>query len=89
MIYNQPLPKIDKLQRLSKSVGPFPLTARHITLAARRFGYSPNTVTFLKLFPSDEFFESRADFVTRCSELELLIDQERKSEQETLRSPQE
>jgi hypothetical protein len=51
---------------------------------------SPQTVIdFLKSFPDDEHFTSRADFMLRAEELELLIEQERLSPAERLHNPQD
>jgi hypothetical protein len=44
---------------------------------------------FLDLFPADEVFESKVDFMTRCEELEMFINQEREMPKEVLRSPQD
>ena len=89
MIYAKPLPRIDNIVRLAKITGPYPVKARSLLETARLRDFHKSTLDFLRLFPSDEAFESRADFLTRCDELELMIREERKMPSEALRSPQD
>lgn len=89
MIYTKRLPRADSIARLAKVAGPFPTTAGRILRKARSFGFGKSTLDFLKQFPSDEIFESHADFLTRSEELTILFREERDMPQEALRSPQE
>lgn len=89
MVYSKPLPRIDNIMWLAKLASPFPATRRQIWLKAKAWNFSHSTLEFLELFPANERFESRADFLNRCYNLELLIRQVRASSPETLRSPQE
>jgi hypothetical protein len=65
------------------------MTAGTIILYARQLGINHNVVDFLHRFHTDEIFQSRADFITRCDELELLIREKRDMPHEILRSPQD
>lgn len=86
MSYTQQLPKISELRRLVKLVGTFPASAQQIVNVAEQSGCGQNTIDFLCDFHSDEIFESSLDFITRCEEMELLIEQKRQSPKEVLHS---
>ena len=87
-MYAYDLPDMDKITRLAKLVNPFPATARRIAKFAKHYGFSRDVLDFLHYFHPREKFESRADFVTRCDEMELFIREEREMPIELLRSPQ-
>ena len=82
------LPTTTQLIRLAKR-GRFPLRRRQLERVARRNGYTSGMIEFLRLFPGDEVFENRAEFLTRCEELELFMDEERDMPKEIARSPQD
>lgn len=88
-MYAKPFPTTKDLVWLSKLADEFPVTRRELVRVARDWGFSRRTLDFLRLFPENEVFESRADFVNRCEDLELLIKQEYEAPEEHLRSPQE
>lgn len=89
MTYTKPLPRIDNILWLAKLARPFPATARQIKNIAKLWGFSSSTTDFLELFPEDEEFDSRDDFLNRCDDLEVLIHEERQMPEEFLRSPQD
>lgn len=89
MIYFKPLPHIDNVRWLAKLAGPYPATRQNILETAEVWNFSDNTMDFLRLFPEDETFASRDDFLLRYEELEMLIREERTMPAEVLRSPQD
>lgn len=88
MTYDKHLPSMRKLKRLADIDGPFPIKNHFIVLAARRFNFDEDVIDFLNLFPRDEIFKSRIDFIERCEELEALISSEQDMPMEILHSPQ-
>lgn len=84
----KPLPHVDNMLWLLKVAAPFPASAGSILDKAKLWGFSRSTQDFLKRFPTDEIFESHADFLTRCDELELFLHEERDMPMEHLSSPQ-
>lgn len=88
MTYNKPLPAVRNLLSLAKSIR-FPATREQIIGAAGEQGLSVTMHSFLNLFPADERFRSRVDFMTRCEALEMFINQERSSPRETAQTNQE
>ncbi|HET8671392.1 MAG TPA: hypothetical protein VFM05_12430 [Candidatus Saccharimonadales bacterium] len=88
MTFNKKLPSIRTLRSLASIDGPFPIKNRHVILAAQRFYFNDNVVEFLRLFPRDQVFHSRDEFIERCQQLELLIQEERRAPIEVLHSPQ-
>lgn len=89
MIYSKPLPRMDSLELLANKLGRFPMTRREVSKTAKNRGFRRSVLDFIKLFPEDETFETRLDFITRCEELELFIREERNLPDERLRSPQD
>lgn len=89
MVYTKQLPKADNLSRLAESAGPFPITAGNLAQKAKSMKFNKSMQDFLRQFPDDEVFESRADFVLRSEELEMLFREERDMPNEVLRSPQD
>ena len=89
MTYIKQLPRLDNLRRLAQLAGPFPITARMIIFYAQNHGLDDNLIDLLCLFHPAEVFQSRADFITRCNELELIIKEWREMPKEVLRSPQD
>ncbi len=89
MFYDKQLPRIQKLHELGKAIKTFPVTAKEVVFMAKRLGYSPHLIEFLKLFPDEEVFEDRTDFIARCESVCLLIQQEREAPEEILQSPPE
>lgn len=88
MTYDKRLPSMRKLKKLADLDGPFPIKNHYIVLAAQRFKFDEEVIDFLNLFPRDEIFKSRSDFVERCEELETLISSELDMPMEILHSPQ-
>ncbi len=72
-LLRQRLPSLRTLRNLADMDGPFPLHTKHIILAAERFWFRDNVIAFLRLFPPDEVFYSREDFVVRCAQLERYL----------------
>ncbi len=83
------LPSSKDIIWLSKLATSYPVTRRQIVRVARMWNFKNDLIAFLRLFPPDEMFESRADFVTRCEDLTILIRQEWESPKEVLRSQQD
>jgi len=88
-MYTKQLPNMKTIQQVAKLAGPFPTSARMIVFYAKHFGLDHDVTDFLHQFHPDEMFQSRADFITRCDELELMIQEEREMPKEVLRSPQD
>lgn len=86
MVYSKQLPPIRYMLSLANDTE-FPAALRDIMKVANRWGFPKTVIDFLNLFDANLTFENRLDFVDRCKELELLIDQERSMPKETLRSP--
>lgn len=87
MSYAQQLPSISQLGRLAKLVKVFPTTAQEFTdIAAKHSDFGKDTLVFLRLFRPDEIFKDSLDFITRCEEMELLINQKYDSPHEVLHS---
>jgi len=86
-VYYKPLPSIRSIRQLAELDGPFPMHCQHIVSAAERFWFGDSMISFLKLFPPDEPFQTRDEFVERCKQLELLIREEQETSPELLRSP--
>lgn len=87
MVYVKALPRMDKIQRLNDLVTSYPTTTGDVLKTARHWSFSNSTIDFLQLFPRDEVFESSADFLARCEELELMIREERHMPVEIPRNP--
>lgn len=88
MAFNKKLPAIRTLRSLAEIDGPFPVKNRHVILVAQRFWFDDNVIDFLKLFPPETVFHSRDEFMERCRQLELLMQEERRAPLETLHSSQ-
>ena len=85
--YRYDLPPVRHLLSLASDTQ-FPATRHDISRNAARWGFTQTMLDFLYLFPENEVFKSRVDFMTRCEELELLLGQERALPKERL-SPQD
>lgn len=88
MQYTKRLPNERDIVWLSKLVTSYPASRRQIVRMARMWNFKQDVVSFVRLFPADEEFASRTDFVNRCADLALLIRQEWESPQELLKSPE-
>jgi hypothetical protein len=88
MPYTKQLPRITELTQVAQRTA-FPATRQEIVPKDDGRELSSSLRNFLKLFPANETFDSRSDFMTRCHDLELMITEERDMPQETLRSPQD
>jgi HD-like signal output (HDOD) protein len=89
MAYTKTLPNTKDIAWLSKLITSYPATRSEIVRMARRWNFPDTVVEFLRQFPADEAFESRADLVSRCESLALLIRQEWESPHETVQSQQD
>lgn len=89
MIYNKPHPRIDNVLWLSRLAMPFPTTADRVVQIARSWRFDQSTLDFLDLFPADEIFKSREDFLARSEELELLLREKSEMPAETVMSQQD
>jgi len=76
MTYHKNLPPTHSLKHLTEICRPFPIKNRQLLLAAERFGFSSRVTGFLQLFPVNEVFHSRDDFLESCDELKVLIHDE-------------
>jgi hypothetical protein len=89
MTYTGQLPSLSKLRKLAEWDGPFPMKSYRIVIGAERYGFDTSVIQFLQLFPHDEVFRSRNDFLQRCQNLETIIRSEQDMPRELLRSPQD
>ncbi len=89
MIYAEQLPKIYSLRLLAKEIKSFPITGLGIVQYADHLGYGKEVADFIKLFSQGIVFNSRTDFLDHCSLLERLLKEERRSNPEHLKSPQD
>ncbi len=87
-MYTEQLPRINDLKLLAQEIKGFPITGLGITQYAEHLGYDDETIDFLNLFSRHLVFSSRTDFLHKCSLLEKLLKEERRSVPEQLRSPQ-
>ncbi len=85
-MFTKQLPPIQTFANVARAAGPFPASARRIVISAVAHGFHKNVVEFLRQFHPKEIFQSRSDFINRCDELELLIEEERKTPREIVRS---
>ena len=88
MMYTKKLPPVRQLLNLAQHAQ-FPATCAELTRLALRLDAPETTIDFLKLYPADELFKSRATFMTRSEELEMLINQEQNTPPEILRGQQD
>ena len=88
MRYGRTFPSEQQLIRLVRIV-PFPATREEMVAAAIRGGFGPSLVLFLRLFDPDDKFENAVDFINRCEEVKLFLQEEAHTPKELLRSPQE
>lgn len=86
-MYTKRIPASQDIVRLSTLMKHYPATRAELVRTARMWNFKDEVVSFLRLFPSTELFENRADLVTRFEDLSLLIRQEWESPKETLLSP--
>lgn len=89
MIYTEPLPRAADIIRLGRAIDSFPVNRLDIERIARQHGTGVDVVHFLGLFPEDEAFQSRQEFLARSDELLFLIREEERAEAESLLSPQD
>lgn len=73
MIYDRPLPSMRSLRQLATWDGPFPIKSYRLVIGAERYGFGSDMLAFLKLFPHDEVFRDRDDFLEKCRVLETTI----------------
>ena len=85
MKYKKQLPPVRHLLSLAQDTL-FPVSREEIEQNAPYYGFSDEVVNFLRLFPADEIFSSRVDFMTRCEELEMYLTLQRESPRELLRN---
>lgn len=89
-MYNKPLPAIEDIQRLSKLESlTFPADRQTVLEQAEKNGFDNITLDFIRHFPASERFESPDSFVLRCEAIELMIEAEKDSTPEQIRSPQD
>lgn len=86
MVHNE-LPPVRHLLSLANAAS-FPATCQQIIDCATKAQASDELIRFLYLFPMDEVFESKSDFMTRCEEIELLIALEQDMSRELTHSPE-
>lgn len=88
-MYTKSLPHISDIAWLSTRIRPYPADRAEVVRIARRWNLPDTVIEFLRQFPASELFTSRADMVTRCDNLALLIRQEWESPKETVQSVQD
>lgn len=86
MAYSHRLPSTKDIIWLSKLVTSYPVTRRQVVRTARMWNFKNEVISFLRQFPAEEVFESRADFVNRSEDAAVLIRQEWESPKETATS---
>ena len=86
MVYSKQLPAVRDLLGFAKEAH-FPATREKLTAIAREEHLPDILIDFLNLFTADEIFTSKVDFMTKCEELEMIIDQERETPKEINRGP--
>jgi hypothetical protein len=84
MTYTKNLPNTKDIAWLSKLMTSYPTTRREIVRIARKWNFPDTVIEFLRQFPADEVFDSRADLVSRSESLALLIRQEWESPKEPI-----
>lgn len=89
MTYTKNLPNTKDIAWLSKLITSYPATRSEIVRMARRWNFPDTVIEFLRQFPADEAFDSRADLVSRCESLAILIRQEWESPKEIAQSTQD
>ena len=89
MTYTKTLPNTKDIVWLSKLMTSYPVTRSEVVRMARRWNFPETVISFLRQFPADESFTSRADLVSRSESLALLIRQEWESPRETVQSTQD
>ena len=88
-MYTKSLPHTADIAWVSTRVAPYPARRAEVVRIARRWNLPDSVIEFLRQFPADELFTSRADLVTRCENLALLIRQEWESPSEIAQSLQD
>ncbi len=88
MKYPKVLPPIRYIIGLAEDTH-FPANCAEIMQTAHEWGFPKTVIDFVNQFPEDEIFRSRAEFETRCEELEMLINEERTMPKELLKSSQD
>lgn len=88
-VYTTPLPRLRDLLKVGQAVNYFPATRNTVLRAAVMVDAPEEVIEFLLHFPSYATFDSRSNFMLKCEELELLINEERLAEPEYLHSQQE
>lgn len=86
MAYSKKLPTAAEIRSLATHAV-FPATTIALRGTARRARLAQETIDFLALFPDDERFPTRDDFLTRSEELVFLIEQERSTPAEIIHTP--
>lgn len=86
MRYTKQLPKHRDLERLSTFVVYYPAAQKEFLEAAQTWGMGDDVIELIKQFPSDEIFDDRYDFLNRCDELELIVQEERDAPRENVQS---
>jgi len=89
MIDPNKLPHSKDIFRLAKFITSYPVLSRNVVQVARKLGCKENVIEFLKLFPGDNEFQSRTDFITRCEDLKIVMKQKEELPEERLFSPQD
>lgn len=86
-MYTKRIPIKQDIERLSTLANQYPISRIELVRIARMWNFKDEVISFLRLFPSIELFESRSDLLTRYEELSLLIRQEWESPKEFLLNP--
>ena len=89
MTYTKILPITKDIAWLRKLRTSYPATRSELVRMARRWNFPDTVIEFLRQFPADEAFDSRADLVSRCESLAILIRQEWESPKEIAQSTQD
>ncbi len=88
MKHDKQLPPVRDLLYLAKNTS-FPATRSILSAAAKMHGASQTVLDFLTLYPANEVFTNKVDFMNRSEALELLIAQGHDAPGETAPRQQE
>lgn len=85
MTYEKKLPPVRQILKLANMVE-FPATCLEVFKTAKRQGFSKNMLDFLSLYKNTNKFSSKAEFITRCEVLEMMINQEKTTPPEIVKT---
>lgn len=85
-MYNRSLPELSDILWLSKVLRDFPITRGEIVRIARRWNVSEDMIAFLRQLSSDDVFDGRIEFISRCEKQMDIIREQWESPKLTLQT---